>query len=221
VLSHRSAASHWGLLETQGALIDVTAPRGRHGGEGIRLHRSRFLDARDTTTHEGIPITTVPRTLLDLAATVQPHRLERALAQAERLQLYDHGAITDLIARSHGHRGPGAMARAISREDPKWTRSELESWFLTLVRDAGLPEPLVNESLTVPDHPPLEVDFYWPTHRLIVELDGWETHRTRAAFETDRARDAALTAAGWRVVRFTWHEPRDTIQRRLHALLPG
>jgi hypothetical protein len=76
-------------------------------------------------------------------------------------------------------------------------------------------------SLTAPDHPPVEVDFHWPTHHLIVELDGWETHRTRAAFEQDRARDAALTAAGWRVVRFTWHEPRDTIQRRLQALLPG
>jgi predicted transcriptional regulator of viral defense system len=73
VLSHRSAAAHWGLLETQAALIDVTAPRGRHGGQGIRLHRSRSLDARDTTKHEGIPITKVPRTLLDLAATVQPH----------------------------------------------------------------------------------------------------------------------------------------------------
>jgi hypothetical protein len=102
---------------------------------------------------------------------------------------------------------------------PRWTRSELEAWFLTLVRDAGLPEPLVNASLTAPDHPPLVPDFCWPTYHLIVELDGWDTHRTRAAFEQDRARDAALTAAGWRVVRFTWHEPRDTIQRRLQALL--
>jgi predicted transcriptional regulator of viral defense system len=223
VLSHRSAVAQWGLLATQAAVIDVTAPRGRHGAQGIRLHRSRSLDARDTTTHEGIPITEVPRTLLDLAATVPPHHLERALAQAQRLQLYDHRAITDLIASSNGHRGTGALADATSREDPKWTRSELEAWFLSLVREAGLPEPLVNESLTAPDHPPLvpDSDFYWPTHHLIVELDGWDTHRTRAAFEQDRRRDAALTAAGWRVVRFTWHEPRETIQRRLQALLPG
>jgi hypothetical protein len=81
---------------------------------------------------------------------------------------------------------------------PKWTRSDYEAWFLTLVRDAGLPEPM---------------------HHLIVETDGWETHRTRAAIEHDRARDAALTADGWRVVRFTWHQPRATIQRRLQALL--
>jgi hypothetical protein len=219
VLSHRSAAAHWGLLETQAALIDVTAARSRHGGQGIRLHRSRSLDARDTTSHEGIRITKVPRTLLDLAATVQPHRLERALAQAERLQLYDHRAIADVIARSNGHRGTAVLTTATSREDPKWTRSDLEAWFLALVREAGLPEPLVNFALTAPDHPRLEVDFYWPTHHLIVELDGWDTHHTRAAFEQDRRRDAALTAAGWRVVRFTWHEPRETIQRRLQALL--
>jgi putative AbiEi antitoxin of type IV toxin-antitoxin system/uncharacterized protein DUF559 len=219
VLSHTSAAAHWGLLGTAAVKIDVSAPATRHGLPGIRLHRSRSLDARDTTGHKGIPITTVPRTLLDLAATIQPHRLERALAQAQRLQLYDHAAITDVIARSNGHRGTGALAAATSREDPKWTRNDYEAWFLALVREAGLPEPVVNASLAAPDHPPLKPDFCWPTHHLIVETDGWETHRTRAAFEQDRRRDAALTAAGWRVVRFTWHEPRATIQRRLEALL--
>jgi predicted transcriptional regulator of viral defense system len=221
VLSHVSAAAHWELVDSAAVRVDVTAPVTRAGIPGIRLHRSRSLDARDTDTHRGIPITAVPRTLLDLATTVRSDRLERALAQAQRLQLYDHRAITDLLTRSNGHRGTGALAKATSREDPKWTRSELEAWFLTLVRDAGLPEPLVNSYLAAPDHPRLEVDFYWPTHHLIVELDGWETHRTRAAFERDRARDAALTAAGWRVVRFTSRERRHTIQRRLRALLPG
>jgi hypothetical protein len=90
--------SHWDLLGSAAALIDVTSTRGRHGGPGIRLHRSRFLDALDTTRHQAIPITTVPRTLLDLAATIHAHRLERALAQAQRLQLCDHAAITDVIA---------------------------------------------------------------------------------------------------------------------------
>jgi very-short-patch-repair endonuclease len=218
VLSHRSAAAHWGLLQSAATLIDVTAPVTRHGSPGIRLHRSRSLDARDTTSHEGIPITTVPRTLLDLAATIQSHRLERALAQAERLQLYDHRAIIDAIARSNGHRGRTALAQATARE-AKLTRSELEAWFLNLVRETGLPEPLANLALTAPDHPHIEVDFCWPSHRLIVELDGWDTHRTRAAFEADRRRDAALQAAGWRVVRFTWRESRTTIQRRLRALM--
>jgi hypothetical protein len=218
-LSHRSAAACWELHPSAASLIDVTAAPSRAGAPGIRLHRSRSLDARDTTTHRGIPITTIPRTLLDLAATVHASTLERALAQAQRAHLYDHRAITDLIARSNGHRGTGALARAIAHDDPKWTRSEYEAWFLALVRDAGLPEPLVNLTLAAPDHPRLEVDFCWPAHRLIVETDGWETHRTRAAFESDRRRDAALQADGWRVLRFTWHEPPRTIQRRLQALL--
>ena len=218
-LSHVSAAAHWDLLGTSAALIDVTVPLTREGRPGIRPHRTRSLVARDTTRHEGIPITTVPRTLLDLAAAVTPDRLERAIAQAERLQRYDHTTIENVIARSNGHHGVGALTAAIARDDPKWTRSELESRFLTLVRQAGLPEPHVNFALTAPDHPRLEVDFCWATHHLIVELDGWDTHRTRQAFEADRRRDAALTAGGWRVVRFTWREGEDTIQRRLRALL--
>jgi putative AbiEi antitoxin of type IV toxin-antitoxin system/uncharacterized protein DUF559 len=220
VLSHRSAAAHW-ELGSAAAKIDVTAPVSRVGIPGIRLHRSRSLDARDTTSHEGIPVTTIPRTLLDLAATVKPDRLERALAQAQRLRLYDHGAIQDVLARSNGHRGTGALAQAIAREDPKWTANDYEAWFLALVREAGLPEPMVNASLAAPDHPPLKPDFCWPAHQLIVETDGWDTHRTHAAFQADRRRDAALTAAGWRVVRFTYREARATIQRRLRALLPG
>jgi very-short-patch-repair endonuclease len=221
VLSHGSAAAHWGLLHTAATHIDVTAPRGRHGARGIRLHRTRCLDARDTATHEGIPITTVARTLLDLAATTQPHRLERALAQAEHLCLYDHRAVTDAIARANGHRGTAALARATASE-PKWARNDFEANFLSLVRDAGLPEPLVNHPVDAADYGYCEVDFFWPTQKLIVETDGWETHRTRAAFEHDRARDAALQAMGYRVVRFTRREVRDrpaTVVRRLQRLL--
>jgi very-short-patch-repair endonuclease len=174
--------------------------------------------ARDITSHEGIAITTVPRTLLDLAATVPAHRLERALAQAERLRLYDHRAIEDLIVRANGHRGRTPLAQATAAE-PRFTRSELEAWFLNLVRAIALPEPQVNVTLAAPDHPRLEVDFCWPSQRLIVELDGWETHRTRTAFDQDRRRDAALQTIGWRVLRFTWRDQPATIQRRLQALM--
>jgi predicted transcriptional regulator of viral defense system len=217
VLSHRSAAAHWELLGTEQTLTDVTTPRTRRGVPGIRLHRSRSLDARDTTTHEGIPITTIARTLLDLAATVRKDRLERALAQAEQLELYDHRAITDMLARSNGHRGKGALARA-TRRTPQLTRSELEIAFRKLVRRAGLPEPLGNYTLDAPDHPHLEVDFYWPAHRLVVETDGWDTHKTKVAFRSDRRKDAALTSVGYRVMRFTYddvvYDP-DTVVERL------
>jgi very-short-patch-repair endonuclease len=217
VLSHRSAGAHWGLLATAQTRIDVTAPRSRDRVPGIRLHRSRSLDAKDATTHEGVPITTIARTLLDLAATVPEGGLERALAQAERLQLYDHRAIADVIGRNNGHRGRGALARATAQE-PKLTRSELEQQFLALVRKAGLPEPLSNHVLADLDHQRHEVDFYFPTHNLVVETDGWDTHKTRAAFKSDRRKDAALTSAGCRVMRFTYddivYEP-DTVVARL------
>jgi predicted transcriptional regulator of viral defense system len=219
VLSHRSAAAHWGLLPTGATRIDVTIPRTARAGDAkIRLHHSRSLIAYNTTTHQGIPITSVARTLLDLAATVRPDRLERALAQAEHLELYDHRAITDLLARSNGHRGQKALTEATAL-DPKLTKSEWEVRMLRLVRTAALPEPLVNLPLDAPDYGECKPDFHWPAHNLIVETDGWESHRTRAAFESDRAKDAALTAAGYRVVRFTWRTPDATVLRRLNALL--
>jgi hypothetical protein len=220
VLSHRTAAAHWGLLKTDQTRIDVTARRGRHGAPGIRLHRSRSLDAQDTTHHEAIPITSVSRTLLDLAGLRRDGELERALAQAERLQLYDHRAISDVIARCNGHRGTQLLARATTRE-PKWTRNEWEAAFLELLRAAGLPEPLTNDAFDVPDHGHCEPDYHWPAHRMIVELDGFETHGTRAAFRNDRAKDAALTASGYRVLRFTRDDDPELAIKRLRALLPS
>jgi hypothetical protein len=218
VLSHRSAAAHLGLLATSQARIDVTAPRSRQGAPGIRLHSSRSLDARDTTNHQGIPTTTIARTLLDLAATARADELERALAQAMHLQVYDQRAIDDVIARSNGHRATNVL-KAATKQEPQITRSMWEVRMLGIVRGAGLPEPRCNEPLHAPDHGACKPDFYWPAHDLIVETDGWEAHRTPAAFRSDRAKDAALTAAGYRVVRFTWDVHDATIVRRLRALL--
>lgn len=221
VLSHVSAAVHWNLLQYDAPKPEVTAPASRHRVPGIRLHRSRSLDAQDTTHHEGIPVTTVHRTLLDIAADAPEHHLERALAQAERVLLYDHTAITEAIARANGHRGAGRLAKAIA-SDPQWTRSELERRLRKLARQHGLPQPHSNHTLDAPDHPGLEADFYFPTHRLVVETDGWDTHKTRQAFEDDRAKDAALTAAGYKVLRFTWRQLRDdphTVADRLNAVL--
>ena len=218
VLSHRSAAAHWELLATSQERIDVTAPRTREGVPGIRLHTSRSLDAQDTTSHEGIPITTVHRTLLDLAATARSDRLENALAQAMHLQLYDQRAIDDVIARSNGHRGTHVLKEA-TKQEPQITKSMWEIRMLRLVRSAGLPEPICNKALHAPDHGECHPDFYWPAYGLIVETDGWEAHRTLAAFRNDRAKDAALTAAGYKVLRFTWDVDDATILRRLERLL--
>lgn len=219
VLSYRSAAVWWGLMQYAGARVDVTSPHGRHRIPGVRRHQARSLAAHDTTTHEGMPITSVARTLLDVAATATRHHLERALAQAERLQLYDGRAIADVLARTNGHRGRKALAAASARE-PAFTRSDLESTFLDLATDTSLGPPQTNVVLSSPDHERLEVDCYWPAHRLVAELDGYESHGTRAAFRSDRRRDAALAARGERVLRFTYEdvvaEPATT-KRRLEA----
>jgi very-short-patch-repair endonuclease len=221
VLSHVSAAVHWNLLRYDAPQPEITAPASRRGVSGIRLHRSYSLDAQDTTNHQGIPITTVHRTLLDIAADAPEHHLERALAQAERLQLYDHTAIQDVIAGANGHRGTKRLTEAIA-SDPQFSRSELERRLRRLARRHGLPQPHSNHTLDAPDHPGLEADFYFPTHHLVVETDGWDAHGTRHAFESDRAKDAALTAAGYRVLRFTWRQLRDepqTVADRLKAVL--
>jgi hypothetical protein len=219
VLSHTSAAVHWGLLTYDPPQPHVTAPASKAGAPGIRLHRTRSLDARDTTTHRGIPITTLARTLLDLAATAPRNHLEHALGQALRNELYDHGAIVDVLERHRGRRGTKALLR-VTGDDPAFTRSALERRFLTLCRRAGLPRPLVNHTLTALDHEPYEVDFFFPAHRLVVEIDGWRDHGTRVAFERDRAKDAALVAAGYAVLRFTKRqivEDPDTVAQRVRA----
>jgi hypothetical protein len=218
----RALASHGGrplgLLHTDQTRIDVTAPRGRHGAPTIRLHRTRSLDAQDISHHEGVPITTVHCTLLDVAAMARDGELERAVAQAERLRLYDHREIQAVLGRANGHGGVGLLRRATSRT-PKWTRNEWEAAFLKLLREAGMPEPHTNEPLHAPGHGHCEPDYHWPAHRVIVELDGFETHGTRAAFHADRAKDAALTAAGYRVLRFTRDDDPALAIERLRALL--
>ena len=145
-------------------------------------------------------------------------QLERALAQAMYLQLYDQRAIDDVIARSNGHRGTRVLKEA-TRQEPQITKSDWEIRMLRLVRSANLPEPVCNKALHAPDHGECTPDFYWPAYGLIVETDGWEAHRTLAAFRSDRAKDAALTAAGYKVLRFTWDVDDATILRRLKSLL--
>jgi hypothetical protein len=201
VLSHVSAALHWGLLSYEPAQPHVTAPASTRGAPGIRLHRTRSLDARDTTTHRGIPITTLARTFLDLAASSPRNHLDHAIGQAMRNQIYDHRAITDVLNRHHGRRGTKALRQATV--DPAFTRGDIERRFRRLCRRAGLPQPLSNVAVADADHHPHEVDFYFPAYGLIVETDGWRDHGTRVAFERDRAKDAALVAAGFVVLRFT------------------
>ncbi len=217
VLSHTSAAALWDLLQAMGSRVHVTAPRSRERRPGIVIHRPRCLHHIDRTVVDGIPITSIPKTLLDIAAT-RPRLLERAFEAAERLELLDLSAINELLDRSRGRRGrPAVAALAQHLEPASATRSDLERDFLKLCRDAALPRPLVNVIVEG-----FEVDAVWPDRRLAVELDSRKFHLTRAAFERDRVRDAALQLAGYRVIRITdrrlHHEP-DAIVGTVRALL--
>jgi very-short-patch-repair endonuclease len=204
LLSHRSAAAHLGLGPVVAGRLDVTCPgRTRVGHRGIAIHLPRRLNAEDATVHEGIPVTSLPRTLLDLAQVLGGRDVERALDAAERLHRFDLGAADRLLERTRGHRGRGRFARALRNHRPAPTRSELERRFLELCRNAGLPHPLPNTMVAG-----IEVDALWPHQRLVVELDGHAFHRTPLAFETDRRRDTTLQLSGYRVLRFT--------HRRLH-----
>ena len=206
VLSHRDAAGLHDLRPANHAAVDVTTTAHPRNVPGVRLHRTRSLDARDLTAVSGIPVTTVARTLVDLAGTVPQDHLTRAVREAERQRTFDLSAVRAAMARTRGRRGPGhrTLTQAIAEyamSEHHHTRSPLEDAFLRLLSDHGLPSPAVNG--TVEGY---MVDAVWRAQRIAVELDGWTDHGTRRAFEQDRERDQALTAAGWRVVRFTYRQ---------------
>ena len=201
LLSHSPAGTLWDLCPTGRATVDVTVPgRTRRGQSGIAVHNVRRVEAQDRTVRDGIPVTTVARTLLDLAEVVRPRELERAFEHAERLRLLDVTAIEDVCRRSRGRRGlrPLGALLAEHRDPAPATRSELERRFLDLCRTADLPRPSVNAVVAG-----YEVDMLWSQRRVVVELDGYAFHHTRAAFERDRARDATLQLGRYRVVRVT------------------
>jgi very-short-patch-repair endonuclease len=206
VLSHRSAAGAWGLRPDGAARWDVTVRKASkvQPDAPVRVHRHPTLRDDEVTTLDGIPTTTVARTLLDLASAVPPHQLRRALEHAEQQQLFDLAAVHRTL---HAHpRRPGrrqllSLVDELSHQDGRRTRSDVEAAFLQLCTDHGLPRPQVNIT-----NNGTERDFTFPEHDLVVEVDGYAFHRTRRAFQRDRARDRRALRAGLCVARFTAHE---------------
>jgi Protein of unknown function (DUF559)/Transcriptional regulator, AbiEi antitoxin len=226
VASYRSAGGLHGLRPDNRARIDVTVrgPSAR-SRPGIHVHRSTTLEPIDITSVDGIPCTGVARTLVDLADVLNRRGVERAINQAEVLQVFDLHALDDVLERNNGRRGVGVLRAVLAAyDDPAITRSELEERFLAICRAASLPSPAVNAWITLDDGVAYMADFMWREQRLIVETDGWNSHGTRRAFEDDRRRDRLLRLAGWEVVRFTWREvveePAEVVAtiRRLLAL---
>jgi very-short-patch-repair endonuclease len=203
VLSHLSAAGLWRLPSSPQGAVDVTVwGRRCDSKHGIRVHRVAALDRRDVRKLGGIPVTSPARTILELAAVVELRELERAVAEAEARRLTRRSEMVTLLARV-GARPGAAVLRSLLAADtaPALTRSEAEERFLALIRAAELPTPEANIRLG-----PHEVDLLWREQGLVVEVDGFRFHSTRAAFERDRQRDAKLAAAGLRVIRVTWRQ---------------
>jgi hypothetical protein len=175
-------------------------PTWRPRSNGVVWHEARLLPD-EHTTHAGLPTTTVSRTILDLAATLQPHQLESIAREAERRGLGDATGLPTLLHRHPRRRGTKRLRTMLARADlgTGRTRSELEDRFLAFLDAYDLPRPLLNA--------PVEGrvrDCVWPAARVVVELDGREFHDDRHAFEDDRRRDRELVAAGWTPIRVTW-----------------
>lgn len=201
VLSHQSAAILWGIRRMRSGPVHVTAPCGRQGlrrRSGIWIHRCK-LAPEDRTTRDGFPVTTVARTLFDLAETVPFETLKGAAEEADRLKRLRLRELEAVCERGRGRRALKPVRRLLEElRPPDEGRSPLEIRFSAFIREHRLPPPVKN--VHVLGH---EVDALWPNAKLIVELDSWEYHGHRAAFERDRARDPQLLIAGYRTIRIT------------------
>lgn len=186
-------------VQTRGEPVDVTTSSHCGRRAGIRAHRDHLADDEITVLH-AIRVTSTARTLLDVSRVMTGRELERALAGAERADPKTVAQVSALLERYPGRKGTATL-RVILAGTRAFTRSELEERALRLVRESGLPQPLLN----VVAHG-FELDCYWPDAGVAVELDGYEYHRTRDDFDRDRRRDTALAARGIQVIRVSWDQ---------------
>lgn len=207
-ISHRSAALLRDLVDGVGHdnPTEVSVPRRKRPRVGgVRIHRVRDLLPDEVTTVDGIPVTTPARTLLDLAEVLPAREVEQAFATGLRKRLVTADDMRAMVARHPRHRGAPMWRKLLHIEGgPAFTRSEAEERLLDIVRSARLPRPELNARVL--HH---EVDFIWRAARLIVEVDGYAFHNSAHSFVADRRRDAELTAAGYRILRFTWSDLTD------------
>lgn len=213
LLSHRSAAWLWGLLPTLDLPLETSVPWRGHKRSPMHLHHCPALRAEDADFFEGVPVTAVPRTLLDIATSFRGRRLEGVIERSRLRGLLDLDAVDRLLEEVRGHAGRKALREGIRiYRDPATIRSGGELRLLDLLCEAGLPRPRVN---TVVEG--FELDLYWPSERFAVELDSWDAHRTSASFESDPRRHEELKLAGIEMVRFTGRrlarEPDQLVER--------
>ena len=217
LLSGLAAGHLLGLLRGGPPAPEVTAPTERRV-EGLSTRRSRGIDPREATVCNRIPVTTVERTLVDLAAVLATDALPRACHEAEVRHGITPGDVEALLARRPASPGAGQLRRVL-RGDLRVTLSRLEARFLERLRDAGLPIPETNQIAGG-----RRVDCRWPLQKLTVELDGYRYHHSRHAWEQDRRREREARARGDEFRRYTFGdvmEEPDAMLGELRALLPA
>jgi very-short-patch-repair endonuclease len=179
--------------------VTVPGGDGRKRRRGVRIHRSSTLAANQCTVRDGIPVTSIPRTIVDLADLGDRRAVERLLDQAEQLGVFDLPAMAAAAARAG--RGAALVRRVLGTYPllSALTESELEDEFLRLCDRHGIPRP--NTQVWIGQD---RVDFYWAAQRLVVEVDGWRWHAGPHARDEDHRRDIRLQRAGLRVGRFSY-----------------
>jgi predicted transcriptional regulator of viral defense system len=218
LLCDRAAGYLFGALKGLAPPPEVTAPTERRV-KGVKTHRTRRMDARDATTFRGVPVTTLPRTLVDLAAVLGVDELARAFHEAEVRHRTTPAQVESALARRPNSRGASKL-RAVLYGDAPILLSRLEKRFLALLRAASLPLPEANRRAG--GH---WVDCRWPEARLTVELDSYRYHHSRHAWEQDRRREREARARGDEFRRYTWadvYEQPQLMMAELRVLLqPG
>jgi hypothetical protein len=223
VASHLSAAWIWGLMRSRPETLHITR-RGPHPRKRPFVVHRADLSRADLARRDGIPVTSLSRTILDVAVTSRERTVRRQIQLADDAGLFDLREMHDLLGRTKGHRGQAKVRAALDLYDerPAFTRSGLERRFLEVVRAAGLPEPSMN--YFVAGH---EIDAWWEAERFGVELDVYATHGSRLSFEEDRVRDDELLHAGIETTRVTGprldREPEaviDSLRRHLARRAP-
>lgn len=213
--SHRAGGKLWEVLRGSQP-IEVTAPRSREPKKGFVLHRSRCIHPEDRAVIDNIPVTSLARTLVDLADVLPERRLADAVHEAEVRGLFDLKQVERVLERLPGRKGRHKLRRVLAayRDVQPFTRSRGERLVWATCNQYGLDKPRVNAWVHG-----YEVDFYWPEAGLVLEFDGGAVHQTTKAFYEDRKRDRALAAKGIHVVRATGRDEPAELAKQLLAIL--
>ncbi len=207
LLSHLSALALHGVRPDNRPLTEITVPlASARSRKGVRAHASTALTPADRSVVDGIPCTSLARSLLDSAVELGVRGTERVVERAEILRVFDLRGFGELLSRAAGHRGVPVLGTVLSElREPDWTENDYEAAVLALVRSSNLTEPICQAPMVLGGEP-VRIDFLWPNERVALEADSYEFHGTRQAFERDRRRDQLLRLAGYEPLRITWRQ---------------